>query len=101
MTWRMRSAKGARRRQDRIGAGPASGARPRLDDGQAGGRMRHEHVQQAVAAPRHHLCGVAGEVEHDLLAARAIGAGLAVHAGHASAVPAPASGSPTSYVPIP
>ena len=51
-----------------------------LDDRDAGGGVRDEDVQQAVAAVRDVCRAVRGEVEHSLGAARAVGPGLGVHA---------------------
>ena len=42
-------------------------ARPGLDDGYPGRRVRHEQLQQPVAAPGHELGTVAGEVADDLV----------------------------------
>jgi hypothetical protein len=55
------------------------GAGPGLDDREPGRRVRHEDVQEPVAAVGDEVGRVAGQVEHDLLAARAVGAGLTVH----------------------
>ena len=48
-------------------------ARTGLDDRDAGGRMRDEHVQQPVAAPGDEAGAVAGQVEDGLAGAGAVG----------------------------
>ena len=76
--WRCRQRSSAGSRSPRA-ASRSSSAGARLDDREPGGGVGHEDVQQPVAPVGHEVGGVAGQVEDDLVAAGAIGPGLAVH----------------------
>ena len=54
-------------------------ARTGLEDRDAGGRVRHEHVEQSVVAAPHEAGHLVSQVQDDLVTSRVAGEGLRVH----------------------